>query len=302
MPNFFMIGAAKSGTTSLWHALRQHPAIYLSPIKEPHFFISNGQAPRETGHGWSFLHKVGIWRPGDYAKLFAGAGGRRAIGDASTTYLPCPDAAGRIHLKLPNSRIIAVLRHPADRAYSAYNFLRQKMAEPQPTFQGAMADQGRRLAEGWAPQFLHQWHGYYHAHLQPWLRLFPRERIRVFLYDDWESQPGQTLTQLFRFLEVDDGFQPNLERRNVTRLPRFRWFKRFAEDKRWWGLPLSANEGTVRQSMHDLVRNADTHLNRVAPVPLDANLRFELTHGYRDDILRLEQLLGRDLSHWLTTP
>lgn len=294
-----MVGAAKSGTTALWHALRQHPDIHLSPIKEPCFFISNGHAPNDTGHGWDFIRSVGIWRPGDYVKLFGESRICHAVGEASTPYLVSPDAALRIHANLPDSRIIAVLRQPAERAYSHFNFWRQLLLEPETSFRAALADQENRQSNGWFPDFLYEWSGFYHAHLQPWFERFPRERIRVFLYEDWQHYPQQTLTELFRFLEVDDRFQPNLERRNVTRLPRFRWFKSFAEDKRWRGLPLSGNEGTVRQAVQGLLRSADTHFNRVSPSSLDPNLRAELTRGYRDDILKLEQLLDRDLSHWL---
>lgn len=91
LPNFFMIGAAKSGTTALWHALRQHPDIHLSPIKEPCFFLSNGHAPNHTGHGWDFVRSVGVWRPGDYVKLFGESRMCHAVGEAS----PLSEQSGR---------------------------------------------------------------------------------------------------------------------------------------------------------------------------------------------------------------
>lgn len=299
LPSFFVIGAAKSGTSALWHALRQHPDIQMSPVKEPCFFLSNGRIPEHEGYGWDFLRQVGVWRPGEYAMLFAEAGCRRALGEASTPYLTSPAAAARIHARLPTSRIIAILRQPADRAYSAYNFSRQIQLEPEGTFQAALTDQGRRISHEWAPVLLYQWSGHYHAHLQPWFGLFPRDRIRVCLYEDWQHHPHRTLTDLFRFLEVDDRFQPNLERRNVTRLPRLPWLYRLAHTNRGSDQPASMLRVAGRQWLHSLVRTADTRFNRIAPPPLDPGLKAELTRGYRDDLLKLEQLLDRDLSPWL---
>lgn len=299
LPNFFMIGAGKSGTTALWHALRQHPEIYLSPVKEPCFFLSDGRVPAHSGEGWNFLRRVGVWRPGDYVKLFGGADGRPALGESSNPYLCSPNAAARIKFRLPNCRIIVILRQPADRAYSAYNFLRQHQVEPEKTFQAAMHDQSRRLAQGWAYHFLYEWYGYYHFHLQPWFELFPRERIGVFLYDDWQHHPRQTLAEIFRFLEVNDNFNPVLEPRNVTRLPRVAWLHRLAEDNRCSQSFNPSLWQSGRQWAHDRIQTANARFNRIPPPPLHPALRVELTRTYRDDILKLEQLLDRDLSHWL---
>ncbi len=299
LPNFFVIGAAKSGTSALWQALRQHPEIHPSHRKEPHFFLSNGIVPSQTGPGWDYLQRVGRWRPGHYAMLFAGSASCKAIGEASTTYLSSPEAAARIHAKLPHSRIIAVLRQPADRAYSAYNFMRQHRVESETTFRGAMAEQDFRLAQGWAPHFLYEWYGYYHAHLQPWFGLFPRDRIRVFLYDDWRQEPQRMLSELFRFLEVDVNFKPVLEPRNVTRLPRVAWLHRLAEDNRCSQSFNPSLWQAGRQWAHDRIQTANARFNRIPPPPLHPALRVELTRTYRDDILKLEQLLDRDLSHWL---
>ena len=299
LPNFFVIGAAKSGTTALWHAICQHPDIHLSPVKEPMFFLSEGRIPEQSAEGWGFLRRVGIWRSGDYVRLFASSSGRRAIGEASTAYLPNPESAARIHARLPDSRIIAVLRQPADRAYSAYHFLRQKQVEPCPNFEDAMADQGRRRAEGWAPHFLYEWYGYYHAHLQPWFGLFPKEQIRVFLYDDWRQEPQQMLSELFRFLGVDEDFEPILEARNVTSLPRYPWFYRLVTELGQYDSPGPERWRAGRAWARDVIMTADTRFNRVAPPRMDPAQRAELTRIYRDDILKLGLLLDRDLSHWL---
>lgn len=299
LPNFFMIGAAKSGTTALWHALRQHPDIHLSPIKEPCFFLSNGHAPNHTGHGWDFIRSVGIWRPGDYVKLFGESRICHAVGEASTPYLNSPAAALRIHANLPDSRIIAVLRQPAERAYSHFNFWRQLLLEPEKSFRAALADQENRRSNGWFPDFLYECSGYYHAHLQPWFELFPRERIRVFLYEEWQHHPRQTLADIFRFLGVNDNFKPNLQPCNVTKLPRVAWLHRLARDNHCTHSSTPGLWQAGRQWAHEQVRTANARFNRTPPPPLDPALRSKLTRTFRDDILRLEQLLDRDLSQWL---
>ena len=105
LPNFFIVGAAKSGTTSLYHYLGQHPQVFMSPVKEPNFF-SHGMSRRCPGAP----DEVVISDCGEYRDLFAGVQNECAIGEASTSYLPNPDAALRIRERVPGARIIAMLR------------------------------------------------------------------------------------------------------------------------------------------------------------------------------------------------
>ncbi len=110
LTNFLIIGAAKAGTTSLYHYLRQHPDVFMSPVKEPQYYWDEG--PKN-------MHACAYDRAA-YERLFEGSESRRAAGEASPQYLHSPTAPARIAADLPRSRLIVSLRNPADRAYSCY--------------------------------------------------------------------------------------------------------------------------------------------------------------------------------------
>ena len=125
-PNFFIIGAAKSGTTSLYHYLKQHPQIYMSPVKEPRFFAFHGETleiDRYDQLSRADLRLIladSITKPSDYLALFNGVKDEKAIGEASPLYLQIPQVAARIHQFIPHAKLLAVLRNPIDRTYSQF--------------------------------------------------------------------------------------------------------------------------------------------------------------------------------------
>jgi hypothetical protein len=131
--------------------------------------------------------------------LFAGVASQRAIGEASAIYLCSPLAAQRIRQTLPHSRLIAILRQPAERAYSNYTFMRQHNIEPEPSFEAALAQEEARSQAGWYPGIYYQKNGYYHAQLSVYYALFPREQIKVVLTEDLRDSPQALLRDLFRF-------------------------------------------------------------------------------------------------------
>ena len=120
LPNFIVIGAAKAGTTALYWYLAEHPAIFMSPVKETNYFAYGLDDAGQLRFGDPDVHRFPVKSLAAYEALFAGAGDAVAIGEASTMYLECPQAAARIHDLLPATRIICGLREPVDRAYSDY--------------------------------------------------------------------------------------------------------------------------------------------------------------------------------------
>src|SRR5579863_751660 len=121
MPNFFIVGAARSGTTSLDRYLSQHPQIYIAPKKEVHFFAAN-HFPH-TGPGDEWLNKRVIHEEEQYEQLFAGVTDEKRIGETSAYYLYLQGTAERIAHSIPAAKILILLREPIDRAYSAYMHL-----------------------------------------------------------------------------------------------------------------------------------------------------------------------------------
>jgi len=299
LPDFFVIGAPKAGTTALFHTIRQHPGIYMSPVKEPHFFTWEGRPPVYPGPLGTYPQRYAVWEPHRYAQLFAAATEGQIAGEASPTYLDSPLAAGRIRKSLPRSRIVVILRQPAERAYSNYQQMRQYALERKSSFTAALAAEEQRRNDGWLSWFFYRKNGFYHPQLSVWCDLFPREQIRVYLYEDWREKPREMIRDLFDFLEVDPGFSPAISRRNVTLLPRSRRLYRWANHPESIEQRASFLPAPARRIMVATLRGIDGRVNRRPPPPLAPEIHAGLTAGYREDILNLQDLIGRDLTHWL---
>jgi hypothetical protein len=294
-PTFLILGAQKCGTDALYHALRRHPDIGMSPNKEPFFFIMDGRLPDYRIPGPRYANRlVSDWD--SYLRLFAGFEGKRAIGEASAIYLSSyfPEkTAARIRERIPDARLIALVRQPAERAYSAYHFYRARDFEPLSSFSAALAAEPARIQANDTPDFRHRMNGYYHANLKPYYERFPREQIQVCLFDDWNADPAGTLRTLFRFLDVDPNVPVEVDRRNVTYQYRSQHLHR-----------VLTRPGRLGTRWHRLlpagVLSWLDRCNRRPLPPMSTDLWHMLTEGYRDDILKLQDLIGRDLSHWLT--
>ncbi len=265
-PNFFLVGAAKSGTTSLYHALRRHDEVYLPDVKEPHVYAYLAD-PSIGAH----LYPGADAARQRYAELYAGVDGQVAVGDASTTNLVVPGAAAAIAADVPSARIVAVLRHPVDRAFSHHSHFVAAGGDDIADFARAVREEEPRRMAGFP--FTYQYLGWsrYSAQLRPFLDLFGRDRVLVHLYDDLCAEPDAVVRRTCRFLGVADD----------EGLPPIRWYNR-VEDMS------PGRRGTRRL------------LRRPAPTrpSLDPQVRAELTAAFREEILTLEELLGRDLSAW----
>lgn len=296
LPNFLIIGVAKAGTTSLYYHLRQHPQIYLSPIKEPEF-LAFGEMPFNfKGPGLDGWRRVSVATLADYQTLFDDARDEIALGEASVNSR-LPRACERIQTYLPDAKLIIILRQPADRAYSNFLHMRRLDLEPLDFMEALQAEEERRR-QGWLPWFWYGQRGYYHADLQKFLDRFPREQIRVYLHDDWQRQPLTIIQDIFRFLGVDDQLVPDISvRYNTGQLPRSQRLLHFLKHP---DHPLKNRlkplvPPPVRRHVARFLHKA----NLTTPPLLDPQLRRQLTERYRDDIRRLETLIERDLSAWL---
>jgi len=221
MPNFLLMGAAKAGTTALYQYLKQHPQIYMSPVKEPHFFAYEGRKPNTQGPGDTANDSIITLK--EYLALFESVRNERAIGEASTMYLYLPQACERIRYYLPDARLIAILRHPAERAYSAFIHLVREGRETLTNFSQALQSEEERIRQNWGPL----WHltrcGFYYEQVKRYFDTFPREQIKIYLYDDFKARPTQVVQDIFRFLKVDDSFQPDMSVRvNISGIPKSR--------------------------------------------------------------------------------
>ncbi len=301
LPNFLLIGAGKAGTTSLYHYLGQHPEVYMSPVKEPKFFAVEGGVPDYRGPGdrevWERSAATrAVADLEGYRALFGGVRDEKAVGEASPVYLCNPEAPGRIRRCMPGARLIAVLRDPAERAYSAYLHQLRDGRETLGLAEALAAEEERTKAN-WAPGWQYAREGFYYRNLVRYYELFGGERIRVYLYEDLRADPSRLVRDVFGFLGVDESFVPDISlRHNVSGVPRSRFL-----------MALLKRPNPIKDALKPLLpegarKRASASLqNRLvsgAP-PLDPAIRRELVELYREDVLALQGLIGRDLSGWL---
>lgn len=213
LPNFIVIGAAKAGTTALYWYLAEHPAVFMSPVKETNYFAYGVDSDGRLLYGEPEQHAFPVKTLAEYEQLFAEAGPARAIGEASPIYLECPQAAQRIRALLPAVEIICSIRHPVDRAYSDYvMYLRHR---------GRALEPSRDLTTtaAWAQPDSHWMRiGRYHEQLSRYFEAFPRSQVHVFLFDDLKQSPLRVVQEVYQLLDVDPRFVPDLgtDRKSVV--------------------------------------------------------------------------------------
>jgi hypothetical protein len=285
LPTFLVIGAESSGTTSLYQYLRQHPQIFMSPIKEPNFFAYDEAAHRNRHDVFPIRSFV------DYQALFFGVRGQRAIGEASTTYLYCSAAPDRIKEALPGVRLIAMLRDPVERAHTAYLTIARAGREKR-TFAQVVRD----ARNGEACVYVDR--GAYHGQLARYADRFARDQWAVYLFDDYKRDPISVLHRIFRFLDVDDAFVPDVSvKHNVSGLPKSKLLERLLRRNSFTVAVKRHLPDWARRTVDDAV-SAIHRANRVKPT-IDPEIRQELIALYRDDILKLQDLIRQDLTAWL---
>jgi hypothetical protein len=299
-PNFFLMGAAKAGTTALYHALDQHPDLYMSPVKEPNFFAFEGQEVRyrSVAGKEAPVNRSSITDEAAYQALFAEAGTATAVGEASTLYLFSEQASDNIARRLPRARLIALLRHPVDRAYSNYLMNVASGHEVLP-FEQALDAEAGRARDAWDPFVRYVQLGMYARQLERYYARFGHGQLLVVLYEDWRDAPRNVLHRVFTFLGIDPGFAPVLgTRHNASGVPRSRMVHSLAG---WVAAQAPARCALKRLiPRRHLLRafHAVRNRNLVRP-PLAEATRQRLLAAYHDDVVALQALLGRDLTHWL---
>lgn len=306
-PNFFIVGAPRAGTTSLYHYLDQHPAIYMSPIKEPSFFSPEvvELTPRAKDIFAADAAAVQAYLDGpmtekrdrgfvlewaQYLKLFKHATNETAVGEASVAYLGSYGAPWAIRARIPDARIVMMLRDPVDRLYSHFVALRAVGEADRPFVEWAAgevpADAARRTRSG------PDWPGRYALHLRRYLDAFRHDQVRVSLYEDYVHDPRTVVKNLLTFLRVDPEYPIDLRRRhNVTLVPR------------WPALHHRALR-SARQAIRSVVpaavsaRARTWYLTPLSRGPT-AGERAQVREMLEADIRALETLIDRDLSGWL---
>lgn len=285
-PNFLVIGAPRSGTTSLYRYLCSHPEIFMSPIKETRFFAYKNEQVGFNGITDPYtINKSSITSPKKYQKLFKKADPKRhkAAGEASPVYMyEAEKSAPRIYQYKPQVKLVAIIRNPVDRAFSDYLNMKRLGRDLCPSFAEAIKRENHRIQQNWSPFYRYLSKGFYGHQLNQFFRYFNRSQIYITTFRQFAEATSQELKQILKFLGVSN----NLEVQHTT-----------AHNKS--GVPKNLN--LHRFLTHPLlpVPNFIKNLNIVyqkAELPLD--IRERLIHHFYDDIEQTESLLGLNLEHW----
>ena len=304
VPDFFIVGHAKSGTTALYEMLRHHPQIYMPELKEPWFFASD-MRPRFQPH-------LGGMPPAtldEYLELFGAARPEQLIGEASSSYLWSRTAAGAIAEVQPQARIIAILREPATFLRSLHLQLLQSHVEEKKDFATALGleedrRQGKQIPRrSHRPQLLqYADHVRYVEQLRRYHALFPREQVLVLIYDDFRRDNEATVRTVMEFLGVDAERPVEVLDANPSILMR---------SQRLDGLMHSVSVGrggaasraaraTVKAVLPRRLRRDALTLTRQrivhgSPPPTDEAFMRELRHRFKPEVVALSEYLDRDL-------
>lgn len=295
LPNFVVIGASRSGTTSLHDYLGQHPDVYVTPRKSPNYFVSADPQPERENAHLRAMARQWIASREDYEAQFSGVSGECAVGDVSPVYMQSVHSAGRIRDMLAAStKIIAILRDPADRAYAHYLGRRRDGLETGEDF-GVIVD--RELTNPLDEEIAFGSYvgcSRYHHFLRPYFDLFPAPSIRVYLFEQLRDDPAALLRDLFAFLEVDPSFTVDTSfshnRSGTIASPLLRSL--------WTG---SVGVRTMlRPYLPGRLRHAARPLlaRQVHKPVMDDVTHRKIVNALREDGERLQHLLNMELGHW----
>jgi hypothetical protein len=302
LPDFFVVGHGKSGTTALYEMLRRHPQIYMPANKEPWFFateLRERTPPRPEGTPQTLE---------EYRALFAAAAPDQRAGESSTLYLWSHTAAARIAAVAPDSRIIALLREPASFLRSLHMQFVETYVEEEADLRTALKLEDARRAGRkiprytyWPQTLLYSEHVRYAEQLRRYRELFGAERMLVLIYDDFRRDNAATVRQVLRFLDVDDTIALGTSEANPTVGVRSQRLHHLVHALSVGRGPVSrVAKAALKQLLPQRLRRGAVHVTKqrliyTAPQAPDEALMRELRRRYKPEVLALSEYLGKDL-------
>jgi len=298
LPNFFIIGAHKSGTTSLYEYMSQHPSIFMAKVKEPRFFALSEDKIKYSGPNdpaasceYDTLEK--------YATLFESSCDLPLRGEASTLYLYHNKAPKNIKKLVPDAKLIAVLRNPMERAYSNYLYALRDGREVIDNFEEALNLEEERIQEKWGPLWHYKRKGLYAMQLERYFKVFNENQIKVIIYDDYKKNPEGICQSIFEFLGVDSSFEPSTGiNYNVSGVPKSSSLHQFLLNPSSFRFLYKFIPNTVRKKVKEKLMQINIDRDKEKIPTYDHSTHLWLCDYYEDDIRKLESIIGRDLSFW----
>ena len=311
LPTFIVVGANKGGTTSIYHYLKQHKQVYLSPVKEPHFFskdIDVNLFKREfaqnklqdidkyvNGEMKEEFHAAFIRDIEQYKKLFSKVQDQKAVGELSTSYLFSEVAAKEIKALIPDCKIIICLRNPFDRAYSHYRMNLWTGNSNEFDFYKALVEDYDYKPKVWGNAHLYTEIGLYYQQVKRYLDLFGKDNVKIIFTEDMKKNAAQVVKELYEFIGVDSSFVPDTSTRyNEVFTPKYKNIT--------WFLNKSGIRPLMKRLSPQVLKNIFVKVfykGKGDKGEIPANAKQFMLEKFSEDISKLSVLLNKDLSNWI---
>jgi len=285
-PNFFIVGAARSGTTTLYYTLKKHPDIFMSPVKEPNYFCND-----------NYGKKVNTWE--EYLNLFKKARDEKIIGEASPKYLYCKEAPQNIKSKIRNPKILIQLRNPVDRAISHYQW--EKMGGKEPlSFKEAIKKEKERIEQGYPFSYHYVHVGLYYEQVKRFIDTFGGKNVKITIFEELIKNPKKVLKEIYEFLEVDTNFVPNeIPHYNISKNPKIKIINNFmGKDYFIQKLIKKLVPFEVRKKIVYTIKDKLNVSSSQIEIDLSKWDKINLYKKFLPDVKKLENLTNINFSIW----
>jgi hypothetical protein len=308
LPNFFVVGVVKGGTTSLYHYLTQHPDVYLPHIKETNHFSANDISEQDFLKGYAqdvkidldkyiksgmteTIHIAHVNEDRHYKALFSKVGQEKAIGEISNSYMICPSAAKAIHDFNPEAKILVILRNPIRRAWSQFLMNLREAKSDADNFIQELENDHAQNPKGWGVNHQYLELGKYSDQLKRYFDLFGKERVLPIFFEDYKKDPEDVLAGICAFLEIEDSFVFDFsEKSNASALPRNASLNRFLVNS---GIMSTAKKLTPKPLRQKLAGAMYSEKN--IPTLQEADAKW-LRDYYQAEVTQLSELLEKDIT------
>ncbi|MCS4055897.1 sulfotransferase family protein [Salinibacter ruber] len=285
-PNFFIVGAARCGTTSLYHYLDQHDEIYMSKVKEPGYFCGTDDSDKRSNNS---VKPSYVYNWESYLDLFEGANdNHKVLGEASADYLYCKEAPNRIKNRLDNPKFLAILRDPVDRAHSHYKLLKNKNATSFSSFKEAIQED---------PQYLER--GLYYEQISRYISNFPKNSVKVILFDDFVENTEKVVRDVFAFLKVDDEKRVKVDKKyNAHGKPKIEIITDLINENS--NLIKTTAKTLLKEKWVSFIRSKIQLWNNIPmkKEEVGEDLERYIRDYFRTDLKKLDNILSIDIDEW----
>lgn len=307
LPNLFIVGAPRAGTTSLYEYLRTVPGVYMSPVKEPHFFAPSRYEIQRSDPNYSRTRLANSFynNPARYFALFNRVRDEQVIGEASTSYLWDRKAPLLIHEAVPIASIIMILRNPIDRTFSDF-LLHVREGRQRLSFEDAILQEYKKIEEDmkhqdktslrWCP---HLDQSFYADAVGRYIKIFGKRSVKVLIYEEFFEDIAESFSEVTKFLALTTTSDFEFgKKHNASGKPR----GKLAE----WYSAIANNEG-ILQILYSLPSPLQSAIRKIydssrtrllldkSKPEMKEETRAFLRDLYRDDVQKLEKILGRRL-------